>query len=132
MTIRIYNARIGDENFRFICSFKNYHDGFGHNVSLECNGTFLAKGHARYWNRTWERYAFQTCMYASLNNWEDAVLHECKTAYKNLVGKKRVSDANVDYMKYKHDYYGEELSKIAELKKILENENSMSVDYVRY
>lgn len=68
MTIRKHGA------YEFACWYWEASNSWGHEVRLckvgEKAGTEVGRARVRYYNRTWERYTFQSAMYSALGDYE--------------------------------------------------------------
>ena len=66
MTIRKITAN-GNE-YEFINDSRNTRSGFAHDTTLFRNGEEIGRATAIYYNRTWERYRYQTAMQICIND----------------------------------------------------------------
>lgn len=58
----INTFQIDDHNITFVNESKNTRSGFKHVSRLYINGMPISEGTRYYYNRTWERYRFQSSM----------------------------------------------------------------------
>lgn len=57
----IYNKEINGVKFTFVCESWRTRNSWGHEVTLYKNDTFkVGRAKIRYYNRTWERYQYQS------------------------------------------------------------------------
>jgi hypothetical protein len=55
--MRIFNL---DKEYNIVCNSESTRYGFRHLATLHKNGFSIAKAKACYYNRTWERFEFET------------------------------------------------------------------------
>lgn len=60
--MKIYKFNIDNKNIEFVCDDGNTYNGFYHKVTMFINGCEVSNARVNYINRTWESYAYQTCM----------------------------------------------------------------------
>ncbi len=70
------------KDYEFVCWYWDTSNAWGHECRLCKNGMELARGRARYYNRTWECYTFQTVMFEALENYKKQELERFIDDYK--------------------------------------------------
>lgn len=85
---RVYTYKLNDE-YELVCWGYSTSSSWGHEARLLKNGYEFASAKIRYYNRTWERFEFESVMYSALENYKAS----------------RLNDYLDDY-KYKHDLKG--------------------------
>ena len=58
----IYEKRINNNKWQLVCDMWETSRAWGHKVNLIKNGYDYGEHKVRYYNRTWERYEYETCM----------------------------------------------------------------------
>jgi hypothetical protein len=61
-------------DYSFVCFYWETSNSWGHEVRLCLGPIEVAKARTRYYNRTWEKYAFQSCMYQAVDNYRQSEL----------------------------------------------------------
>ena len=74
----------------FINNFVSTRSGFRHETLLSIDTTIVRKSVARYLNRTWESYAYQSVMKKACTEEIESEIERLKAEYKEQTGKKRV------------------------------------------
>ena len=102
-------------NFVVIAESFETRTGWGHLASLMCDGVQLGSSKINYYNRTWERYRYQSAILASIHNAIDAVEFDIFEGYKLSHNKKRISanqkaellsgNSVIAKLKMLYDYY---------------------------
>lgn len=77
------------EDFIIACRSEGTRYGFRHLAELTHNGREVAKDKACYYNRTWERYTFETVIHGVIDKYFDEVTAK---AYKEIVDKQALGD----------------------------------------
>jgi len=57
--MRIFNL---NNEYNVVCNWQNTRYGFRHLATLHKNGYEIAKAKACYYNRTWERFEYETVL----------------------------------------------------------------------
>lgn len=105
----IYNKEINGVKFTFVCEFWRTRNSWGHKVTLYKNDTFeVGRVRIRYYNRTWERYQYQSAIKSVIYN----VLEDIKAAAKKVflsvhkykVMTKKRAAAFFEYLKQDNAY----------------------------
>lgn len=78
-------------NWAFICRYWETSRSWGHEVSLCKDGTEVAMVRVRYYNRTWERYTFQTAMQCAVEKYKREKLEKYLDDVRSDYGKARGS-----------------------------------------
>ncbi len=68
--------------YEFACWYWETTYAWGHEVRLCKNGIEVGRARVRYYNRTWERYTFQSAMYSALDNYERKEIDRHLSNYK--------------------------------------------------
>lgn len=79
---RIFNL---DEKFNIVCNWENTRYGFRHLATLHKNGFSIAKAKICYYNRTWERYEYESILIKIIeDNFTGTELTKYLEVIKNL------------------------------------------------
>jgi hypothetical protein len=62
--MRIFNL---SKDYNIVCNWQSTRYGFRHLATLHKDGFEIAKAKACYYNRTWERFEFETVMLSLIN-----------------------------------------------------------------
>jgi len=91
---------------KVICESKNEYtiinehwenaNAWGHRSVLLRNGREIARNKVRYYNRTWEKYEYQTCMYGVVEKLLDGSKKDYIRAFKEDNGISRLTQAKKD------------------------------------
>lgn len=77
----IYNKEINGVKFTLVCEFWQTRNSWGHKVSLYRNESFfVGSAKIRYYNRTWEKYQYQSTIKSVIFN----AIQEIKAAAKKV------------------------------------------------
>ena len=76
LTIRTSGA------YQFACNYWETSRAWGHEVRLCKHGIEVGRARVRYYNRTWERYTFQSAMYSALADYERKEIDRHLSNYK--------------------------------------------------
>jgi hypothetical protein len=71
-------------------------NAWGHRSVLLRNGREITRNKVRYYNRTWEKYEYQTCMYGAVEKLLDASKKDYIKAFKEESGVSRLTSAKKD------------------------------------
>lgn len=81
----IYNKEINGVKFTFVCEFWKTRNSWGHKVALYKNDTLLiGTAKVRYYNRTWERYQYQSVIKSVIFDAIERIKAAAKVAFKAL------------------------------------------------
>ena len=58
------------EDYTFVCNYWETSRAWGHEVHLIKGLHEVSKARVRYYNRTWEKYTFQSAMFEALENYK--------------------------------------------------------------
>ena len=89
MRTRAY--KIGDNTYLFVNDTWERGRSWGHKTTLLKNGEQVKSNKITYINRTWESYAYQSCMKGCVYNLIDELVKENIDTYKRVNGVKRLS-----------------------------------------
>lgn len=87
----IMRKNINGNEYIFYNSFRGNRSGFVHESELIRNMEVIGRNKVQYYNRTWERYTYQTVMKGLVRNIMDRTLEEYKIAWKNAYNVKRMT-----------------------------------------
>lgn len=99
----IYNKEINGVKFSFVCESWKTRNSWGHKVSLYQNDTLLiGTAKVRYYNRTWERYQYQSVIKSVIFNAIEEIKAIAKKAFLSIhnykvMTKKRAAEF-VEYL----------------------------------
>lgn len=60
--------KVGDAEFTFYVNSRGNRSGFVHECELDMNGEHISAAKRQYYNRTWEKYRFQSVMLDAVEN----------------------------------------------------------------
>ena len=58
------------EDYTFVCNYWETSNAWGHEVHLIKGLHEVSKARVRYYNRTWEKYTFQSAMFEAVENYK--------------------------------------------------------------
>lgn len=105
----IYNKEINGVKFTLVCESWQTQNSWGHKVSLYRNEFFfVGSAKIRYYNRTWEKYLYQSAIKSVIYN----VIAEIKAAAKKVflsmhdykVMTKKRAAAFLEYLEKDNEY----------------------------
>lgn len=105
----IYNKEINGVKFTFVCEFWKTKNSWGHKVALYKNDNVLiGTAKVRYYNRTWERYQYQSAIKSVIHDTLEKIKAAAKVAFKALhdykvMTKKRAAEFT-EYLTKDPDY----------------------------
>lgn len=80
-----YMSIIHVESISFECYFiPHFGGGFAHHVKMFKAWELVAESTSQYWNRTWERWEFQTAILDCLDKYEKQQVKQAKKLNKRL------------------------------------------------
>lgn len=80
--MEIKKYKIGENEYEFVCESWSTYRAWGHKVTLFINNVNVSENKARYYNRTWECFCYQTCMLGALKNQMNSLLEYKLNKYK--------------------------------------------------
>lgn len=81
----IYNKEISGVKFTLVCESWRTRYSWGHKVTLYKNDTLkVGRVKIRYYNRTWERYQYQSAIKSVIYNAIEAIKAAAKVVFKDL------------------------------------------------
>ena len=114
MKMEILNYEIKGNKYQFCCETWETSRAWGHKVHLLRNGYELVEEKVRYYNRTWECYRYQTCMFACIRTLINELETKIILKYKEENNVNRLTKVkreeilnnttNKDYLEYKELY----------------------------
>ena len=78
----IKSYEINGKNYEFICESWETYNSWGHEVELFRDSWSRATERRRYYNRTWERFKYQSCMLGAIDNAISGVVERAFNEYK--------------------------------------------------
>ena len=87
----IIKKNVGNAEFTFVLNSRSNRSGFVHECELFCGYKKIAQDKAQYYNRTWERYRYQTVMLHAVNNAINDAREDIIDEQKRLNGWKQLS-----------------------------------------
>lgn len=105
----IYNKEINGVKFTLVCESWTDRTSWGHKVTLYRNDSVVVGTYkVRYYNRTWERYQYQSAIRGVISNVLDAIKTATKEVFKKLHGYKVITQKRalefVEYLKQDKEY----------------------------
>lgn len=105
----IYNKEINGVKFTFVCESWHTRGSWGHKVSLYQNDSFfVGSAKIRYYNRTWEKYQYQSTIKSVIFNVIQAIKAAAKkvflSAHNYKVMTKKRAAAFIEYLKEDNEY----------------------------
>lgn len=93
----IYEREINGVKFTLFCESWNNRTSWGHKVTLYNNNNLIGTAKIRYYNRTWERYIYQSTIKSVIFNTLSKIKADAKIVFKSLhnykvMNKKRASE----------------------------------------
>lgn len=84
---------INGKEYMFVNSFRGNRSGFVHETELFCNGFLIGRNKIQYYNRTWERYAYQSVMMGLVRELMEEIKKDYEDFWKCGYGVKRMTEA---------------------------------------
>lgn len=105
----IYNKEINGVKFTLVCESWQTKTAWGHKVSLYRNESFfVGSAKIRYYNRTWEKYQYQSVIKSVIYNAIEEIKAAAKKAFLALhnykVMTKKRAAAFLEYLKEDNEY----------------------------
>jgi len=107
---------INGNEYIFINVFRGNRSGFVHESELMRNNWIIGKNKVQYYNRTWERYTYQTVMKGLVSMLMESVMEDFKTEWKESHGIKRLTKQKKETMM--EDFQNNMPEEYAELKEL--------------
>ena len=82
---------INDTEYKFVNKPWSTRYSWGHTSALFIDGILTSGANARYYNRTWESYQYQSCMVMAIDNLISTLLTDYINEYKEREGIKRLT-----------------------------------------
>ena len=76
------------KDYTFVCNYWETSRAWGHEVHLMNGLHEVAKYRVRYYNRTWEKYTFQSAMFGAIEEYEERERERYLNNYKYKYGLK--------------------------------------------
>ena len=104
---------VNGNEYLFINSFRGNRSGFVHESKLYKNNRLIGENKIQYYNRTWERYTYQSVMKGIVSTLLDDCENDYKTAWKEEHGIKRLTKEK--RMVMENDFWKNQPKNYAEL-----------------
>lgn len=88
----IVRQDVNGNEYMFINSSRGNRSGFVHETELQRNGMVLGENKIQYYNRTWERYTYESVMKGLVRELMNECFEAYKTAWKNEHEVKRLTE----------------------------------------
>lgn len=89
---------INGKEYMFVNSFRGNRSGFVHETTLLRDGREIGCYKIQYYNRTWERYTYQSVMVGCVRELLDDCREAFERAWRNDHGVKRMTEAKREEM----------------------------------
>lgn len=80
--MEIREKKIKNNKYEFVNEYWETYYAWGHKTTILKNGVQQVEHKVRYYNRTWEYYTYQTCMYGALEELKNRELNYYIESYK--------------------------------------------------
>lgn len=80
--MEIKNKVINGKNWQLVCDSWETRNAWGHKVNVIRNGYDFGEHKVRYYNRTWESYTYQSCMFGAIREIKEQELELFINNYK--------------------------------------------------
>lgn len=91
--MKLINIKVNGSDYDFICESKDTRTGFKHVITLNIDYCYETTATVYYYNRTWERYGYQTACIQAIGNMIERLIEREKTTFKTLHGYKLLTAA---------------------------------------
>lgn len=96
-----FKREINSKNFTIFCDYWGTRNSWGHEATLYVDSKKIKSYKIRYYNRTWERYTFQSVINACIYSALEELKEELKAIYKKEKGFKLLTEARkADFKEY--------------------------------
>lgn len=130
--MKIFAYQINGHEVQFICTSRNTRNGFAHDAVciIDGNDDRTIKATCHYYNRTWERYAFQTvCMRICYERAAQAAEHE-KRAFMSARNYQRMTaKRKAEFEEFLDTLAGETLRTWCKIAEAVENHGLIDPPY---
>lgn len=82
MSNEFMKYEIENNEYVFVNEYWSTSRAWGHKTRLFKNGSEIAENKVRYYNRTWERYTYQSCMLGAIDNVVNDIIDYTLENYK--------------------------------------------------
>lgn len=89
---------INNNEYEFVNHFRGNRSGFVHETKLYRNNVLIGEHKIQYYNRTWERYEYQSVMKSITRILLDSEFEDFKTKWKNYHDIKRLTKTKEEIM----------------------------------
>lgn len=130
--MRTFYFEANGHHFEFVCTSRDTRNGFAHDTTLICNGGDWDNLSATcfYYNRTWERYCYQTVMQRVVGDEIERCIEAEREDFMEERGYKRLTAARKqEFMEHIDANPGEALKTYCELYELVENYDLMEPPY---
>lgn len=97
--MEIIKRTINNNNYTFICETWETSRAWGHKVTLFRNDSEYTTQKITYYNRTWESYRYQTCIFKCIEAIIDEEFTYLIDTYKENTNRQRLSQKEKDEIK---------------------------------
>lgn len=80
--MEILTKKIGNRKYQFVNDSWSTSNAWGHKTNVIRNGYDYGTHKHRYYNRTWESYTYQSCMYGAIEEIKERELERFINNYK--------------------------------------------------
>ena len=94
--MEIIKKTINNNRYTFICETWETSRAWGHKVTVFRNDTEYTTQKITYYNRTWESYQYQTCIFKCIEAIIEEETQYLIDTYKEVNNRKRVSQKEKD------------------------------------
>lgn len=112
--MEIRTLKIGKDIWQLVNESWENSYAWGHKTNILKNGIEWGEHKCRYYNRTWERYTYQSCMFGAINEIKDRELNNYINDYKyenNIVRFKKGEKEQV-IKQFEKSSLGKDLKKL--------------------
>lgn len=97
--MEIIKRTINNNNYTFVCETWETSRAWGHKVTLFRNDAEYTTQKVTYYNRTWESYKYQTCIFKCIETIIDEEFKYLIDTYKENTNRQRLSQTEKDEIK---------------------------------
>ena len=94
--MEIIKKELNNNTYTFVCETWETSRAWGHRVTMFRNNTEYTTQKITYYNRTWESFTYQTCIYKCINQVIDEENIYILDEYKRTHDKKRLTQQQKD------------------------------------
>lgn len=94
--MEIIKRELNNNTYTFVCETWETSRAWGHRVTMFRNNTEYTTQKITYYNRTWERFTYQSCIHKCINHVIDKEEIEIINDYKTTHNIQRLAQAKKD------------------------------------